>query len=136
MFNRKCLYNKALLERREEYKGVPDFFEEMWSSQFWFFLDNDFIEKIVAIRIFPYQDRIALKLLPRNTKSYTNLIIREPELRILKRIWECGHKGFNSMLMEYMKHSSSCFQQWVKRTSQNHGCFDWYMDLNLGAKHG
>lgn len=119
---------------REDFNGVPDHFQLMHSTQFWFYLDNDFIEKIVALRVFPYQDRIALKILPRNSHMFISVLIRDTELRILKRLWDCEHTALNEVLKEYLTYSSSCFQQWVKRTPQNHGCFDWYMDLNVGKK--
>jgi len=134
MFSRKCLYDKPLIEIRDEFRGAPDNFQELWPSQFWFYLDNNFIEKIVAIRVFSYQDRIAFKILPRNSKTYTNIILRDAELRILKRIWDCGHKGFNYAIKEYFKHSSNAFSQWVKKTPQNHGCFDWYIEL-IGRRY-
>lgn len=134
MFNRKCLHKKPLIEVRHDFKGVPAFFDEIWPTQFWFYLDNDFIDTIVAMRVFPYQDRIAFKLLPRGTNKFANLLLRNAELRCLKRIWDCGHKGFNYGIMSYFEHSSEAFQQWVKRGTQNHGCFDWYLDLTQGKR--
>jgi len=134
MFSKDCIMDKPLIQTRDEYRGVPDNFQQIWSAQFWFYLDQDFIDKIVAVRVYPYQDYIVFKLLPRGATVYTNLVLRNAELRILKRLWECNHPGVNFALKEYLTHSNSAFQQWVKRLPQNIGCADWYMQQNLGLR--
>lgn len=136
MFSRKRILDRPLVQTRSDYKGVPDDFNKMFSTQFWFYIENDCFEKIVAIRTYGYQDFIAFKVKFYNHQKYTSILLKEPELRILKRLWECGHDGINVALKEYITYSPSCFQQWVRQTAQNTGCFEWYLDTNMGKKNG
>src|ERR1041385_9183449 len=127
MFDQTCLYDKPLIQMRQSFKGdLPESFRTLYSSQFWFYLDNDFIEKVVTLRVYPYQNCIALKLKPRGPREFLNIMLKDPELRILKRVWDCGNAGFNIALKYYMIHSVDTFQQWTNKAEQSKHCLDWY----------
>src|SRR6185295_19204447 len=114
MFDQTCLYEKPLIQMRQHFKGdLPDHFRTMYSSQFWYYIDNDFIEKIVAMRVYPYQNCIAIKLKPRGQNEYLSIMLKDAELRILKRIWDCGNNGFNFAIRCYMIYSPDTEQQWA-----------------------
>jgi len=133
MFDSSALYKKPLIQTRQEFIGsLPDYFSPMTSEQFWFYLDNDLIEKIVAMRVYPQQNSIAFKLLPRGSHNYVSIMLSTPELRILKRIWDCGRGDFNTAIKYYLNQSSNCFSQWVHQPEHSAYCTKWYSELSLG----
>lgn len=100
MFDHNCLYHMPLVQIRDKFHDNP--FPIIYSSQFWNFMENDWIEMIVAIRIYPHQDRIAIKMLKRDNDKFMTVILKYPELRILKRIWDCGNEMFNTAIKFYL----------------------------------
>ena len=139
MFDHNCLSSRPLIQMRNNFKGdTPDEFQTMYSSQFWYYLDNDFIDKIVAMRVYPYQNCVVLKLRQRNSYlgEWISVIVKEPELRILKRIWDCGNDGFNFAVKYYLLYSSNASQQWIMKAQHSKHCIDWYADITMGEQNG
>lgn len=122
---------------RNKFKGdMPVDFQPMFSSQFWYYLDSNFIDKIVAMRVYPYQNCVVLKIRPKNATSYVSVVLNEPELRILKRIWDCGNDGFNFGVKYYLLYSSHASQQWIMKAQHSKHCMEWYKDITMGENNG
>jgi hypothetical protein len=135
MFNAKCLYKKPLIQIRSKFTGFPNNFDIIYSAQFWYYLDSDLIETIVAMRVYPHNNYVALKLRERGSKKFISIVIKEPELRILHTIWECKNEGFNYGIEYYLTRSNSAFQQWIARVQHSRHCLEWYADLTDDKKH-
>lgn len=130
MFNQTCLYEKPLIQIREKFEGdIPEHFLEIHSSQFWYHMDSDFIDKIVAMRVYPYQDYVVLKIRPCGSTEFVSVILKDPELRILKRIWDCNNLEFNRAIKSYIHDSLAAFQQWMLRTGHSKDCLQWFSDI-------
>lgn len=133
MFNQTCLYEKPLIQMRNGiYDAIPEEFLEMYSSQFWYHMDSDFIDKIVAMRVYPYQDIAVFKLRPKGAKEFVSIVLKEPELRILKRIWDCGNSDFNRAIKYYLDYSLSACHQWMLRAAHSKDCLSWFKSISKG----
>lgn len=137
MFDLARLYEKPLIQMRKYFIGdLPEHFIEMYSSQFWYHIDSGFIDKIVAMRVYPYQNCIALKFRPRDSAEFVSVLLKEPQLRILKIIWDCGHLGFNYAIKYYLIYSQSASRQWIANAQHSKNCIEWYLDITAGENNG
>lgn len=132
MLSNKEIIKNPLAEAKFIFNGFPNSFERMLSTQLWYYFESDMLEKVVALRVYPYQNYMAMKVKFKYAAKYISISLSEPELRILKCLWDCGHEKINEAIRSYLIHSSSTYQQWAVQTSQNKHCFDWYANIGIG----
>jgi len=77
MFNKDNLAQPALIQIRNAAKyEFPKFFITTWSAQLWMQMEKDNIDKIIAMRVYPYINTVALKLKYKTGETYTNLLLK------------------------------------------------------------
>ena len=132
-FDKYNLYHKPLIQMRNSHKAAfPSHFQPLHNSQLWSYMENGLIEKIVAMRTYANINIIVLKIKPIDCNEFVSGVIKNPELRILKAIWDCQQPGFNFAIKYYLLHSTNASMQWIHKTEQNKDCFDWYKEITMG----
>lgn len=130
MFSRKNLYNKPLIQIRNKpnYDNLPSFLSFITSAKFLNNMNHNSIEKIVAMRSYAKQDIIAFKIKYYNTSHFVSVIMKHPELMILKIIWDCNHSGFNFAIKNYLLNSTNAKQQ---LRSEDKLYYNWYKEVSF-----
>ena len=112
MFDNSCIYPEVLAQKMIVPAQFPDSFESVKSDYFWRTIEYDAVEEIVAIRAYPADNVIAIKLMYRDEKKYKSIYIHKPELRVLKHIWDCHHKSTDGLISFYLANSENALNQY------------------------
>lgn len=137
MFNGNNLYKRPLIQMRntQDDNGFPSFLRRCHSSEFWSHMENDRIEKIVAARFYPNLNKIVFKIKFSNDENFYSMLIKNPELRILQRIWECDQVGFNHGIKQYLLHSVDAGNQYIQKNHKGHPeSLEWYGRILMGGE--
>lgn len=98
-------------------------------------IEHDRLDKIYAMRVLPLHDILAFKVKYKDDEDPISEIIMRPEFCLMKRIWDCGNKAFNSGITHYIYHSRDCMRQYSNRPKypQNTPAVnEWYYKVLLG----
>lgn len=135
MFSARNLKSDPFISKELDYPHtfVPPPIEQTSCSD-WLLLSiiNGRIDKIYGWRILPLHDMIAMKIKYVDEDFPQSEIIQRPEFNLLRKIWECGNKGFNSGILHYVYYSKHCVLQYRdKKKFPSNSVEDnlWYYNL-------
>lgn len=130
MFSATNFYKNPLLEMIITARVIfPNFLHFCWSSEFLSHLTDDRIDKIIAIRFYPIQNCIALKIKYRDKNYYISELLHSPKLKILKLFWDSGDIKIKNRIEEYVRNSTNASHQF-NRKCKDAECLNWYTEIN------
>ena len=134
MFNRLNLYDKPLIEIRAADKtDFPPFVFTCHSSEMWSHMEAGRIEKIIAMRVYANQNCIVFKMRLHSGLYYVSRALMNPELRILKLIYDQGQEKFCFGIKHYLSNSIEASNQYIRRDHKGHPeTISWYADMTMG----
>lgn len=135
MFDTNCLSHKPRIDNILDIPSLaflePPEEDISPSSLLMYMIDADEIDMIYGMRCLPFHNYTAFKIKYKYADSPESVIINNPDLCLLKAIWDIGNPGFNTGISFYCKYSRGATIQFSNESSyiQNIGTHNWFLSI-------
>lgn len=130
MFDRNKLYDNPLIQTKNT-NNFPTFLRHCYPNQIALAIEYNRIEKIVAMRVFPQQNKVAFKIKYFHDKNFHSELIENIKLDTLKIIHDLNHDAFCFAIKYYLLGSPNASKQFIEKMAEN-DVLHWYNKLTLG----